>query len=149
MIYGTRSTAPHPEGRGLKCAFGKAISDAGVHVQDIALINAHGTGTRANDLAEAKALAALLPDPDEVPIVSTKGLTGHTLGAAGAIEAIFTLLALQHGQASGTVGCSVPDPVLSVKPLPEGQTSLLRNKLGISQSLAFGGGNSVLILEAA
>jgi len=152
--YGSASdawhpTAPHPEGRGLKCAFGKAISDAGVHVQDIALINAHGTGTRANDLAEAKALAALLPDPDEVPIVSTKGLTGHTLGAAGAIEAIFTLLALQHGQASGTVGCSVPDPVLSVKPLPEGQTSLLRNKLGISQSLAFGGGNSVLILEAA
>jgi len=152
--YGSASdawhpTAPHPEGRGLKCAFGKAISDAGVHVQDIALINAHGTGTRANDLAEAKALAALLPDPDEVPIVSTKGLTGHTLGAAGAIEAIFTLLALQHGQASGTVGCSVPDPVLSVKPLPEGQTSLLRNKLGISQSLAFGGGNSVLILETA
>jgi 3-oxoacyl-(acyl-carrier-protein) synthase len=142
-------TAPHPEGRGLKCAFGRAISDAGVHVQDIALINAHGTGTRANDLAEAEALAALLPDPDEVPIVSTKGLIGHTLGAAGAIEAIFTLLALQHGQTSGTVGCSVSDPALSVKPLPEGQTCRLRNKLGVSQSLAFGGSNSVLILEAA
>jgi 3-oxoacyl-(acyl-carrier-protein) synthase len=152
--YGSASdawhpTAPHPEGRGLKCAFDRAISDAGVHVQGIALINAHGTGTRANDLAETKALAALLLDPDEVPIVSTKGLTGHTLGAAGAIEAIFALVTLQHGQTSGTVGCFVPDPALSVKPLPEGQTSRLRNKLGISQSLAFGGSNSVLILEAA
>ena len=154
MGYGSASdawhpTAPHPEGQGLKNAFSRAVLDASIDVQDIALINAHGTGTRANDSAEANALADLLPNSDDVPIVSTKGLTGHTLGAAGGIEAIFTLLALRDGQISGTAGCSAPDPALPVRPLPEGQIRQLRSRLGISQSLAFGGTNSVLILEAA
>ena len=82
-------------------------------------------------------------------IVSTKGLTGHTLGAAGGIEAIFTLMALRAGYTPGTVGCSKLDSELPVKPLASDQGRELTGRIGLYESLAFGGGNSVLIMEAA
>ncbi len=140
-------TSPHPEGRGLKTALAQALAETGP--VKLALINAHGTGTRANDQAETNALAAALPDVAETAIVSTKGFTGHTLGAAGGIEAVFTLLALRHGMTPGTVGCPEVDPALPVKPLAQGENRQLAGSWGLSQSLAFGGGNAVLIMEAA
>ncbi|MBU0729649.1 MAG: beta-ketoacyl-[acyl-carrier-protein] synthase family protein [Proteobacteria bacterium] len=142
-------TAPHPEGRGLKSAFSIAVRDAGIHADQIILVNAHGTGTKANDIAETAALAEILPDPQQVAIVSTKGITGHTLGAAGGIEAILTLMALREGSTPGTIGCAGVDPAFRVKPLTQDQTTHLNGFIGASQSLAFGGGNAVLILEAA
>jgi len=140
-------TAPHPEGRGLKTALRQALDDASQ--PQIALVNAHGTGTRANDKAETSALSVMLPAPGKTVIVSTKGLTGHTLGAAGGIEAVFTLKALGLGYTPGTVGCLETDPEFAVEPLRQDKKSELSGRIGISQSLAFGGGNAALILEAA
>lgn len=140
-------TAPHPEARGLRHALERALADGRVAPESIALVNAHGTATPANDLAEARALAATLPPA--TPVVSTKGMTGHTLGAAGAIEAILTLLALGRGATHGTVGCRTADPELPFAPLPEAAHATLAGRLGISQSLAFGGCNAALVLEAA
>jgi len=139
-------TAPHPEGRGLKTALAQALREAGEG--DIVYVNAHGTGTKANDQAETAALAAALPGAGAAAIVSTKGFTGHTLGAAGGLEAIFTLLALRDGFTPGTVGCAELDPGFAVCPLLQNAGRNLPGLLGLSQSLAFGGGNSVLVLEA-
>ena len=151
--YGSASdawhpTAPHPDGRGLKCAFVQALADAGLSIQDVAMINAHGTGTKANDLAEANALSNLLPESCHIAIVSTKGMTGHTLGAAGGLEAILTLLALRQGVTPGTHGCQSSDPQLPVNPIPQGISVPLPTRIGMSQSLAFGGGNAALVMEA-
>jgi len=144
---GYHPTAPHPDGKGIRTALDLALADAGLTAPDIAYINAHGTGTRANDTAETAALAQF-HFSQACPIVSSKGLTGHTLGAAGAIEAIITLLTLGMGSTAGTNGCRQPDPDLPVQVLPEGQSMPLQGKIGISQSLGFGGFNGVLILEA-
>jgi 3-oxoacyl-[acyl-carrier-protein] synthase-1/3-oxoacyl-[acyl-carrier-protein] synthase II len=139
-------TSPHPEGRGLKNALAQALREAGPG--EIVLVNAHGTGTRANDQAETAALAAALPGVAGAAIVSTKGFTGHTLGAAGGLEAVFTLLALRDGFTPGTVGCHDLDPGFAVHPLRQSEGRRLPGRLGLSQSLAFGGGNAVLVLEA-
>jgi 3-oxoacyl-[acyl-carrier-protein] synthase-1/3-oxoacyl-[acyl-carrier-protein] synthase II len=142
-------TAPHPAGRGLQAALRQALRDCGAPHLVPALINAHGTGTKANDLAETAALAAIFPAAAELLVVSTKGLTGHTLGAAGGIEAVLTLMALREGRTPGTVGCFEPDPQLAVRPLTQTENRRLAGRWGISQSLAFGGSNSALVLEAA
>jgi 3-oxoacyl-[acyl-carrier-protein] synthase-1/3-oxoacyl-[acyl-carrier-protein] synthase II len=142
-------TAPHPAGRGLQTALRQALRDCGVPQLIPALVNAHGTGTKANDLAETAALAAIFPADAELVLVSSKGVTGHTLGAAGGLEAILTLMALRAGRTPGTVGCREPDPQLSLRPLTQTENRRLLSRWGISQSLAFGGSNSVLVLEAA
>ncbi len=152
LSYGAASdawhpTAPHPEGRGLSAALTHALHRGGLGISDISFINAHGTGTVANDLAETAALFSLF-DNDVPPVVSTKGATGHTLGAAGAIEAVLSLLTLSEGVAHGTRGCTEPDPALRVPVLKSGDRTRLSGMVGISQSLAFGGGNSVLVVEA-
>ena len=146
---GHHPTAPHPEGRGLQHAVCIALKDAGLGKGDISMINAHGTGTRANDLAETKAIAEVGFDGNKVSVVSTKGITGHTLGAAGGVEAVFTLMALNQGEVFGTVGCIEPDPELSFPVLPQGQRVELSGRIGLSQSLAFGGSNSALVLEGS
>ncbi len=138
-------TAPHPEGRGLAAALGQALKQAGVAAPS--LINGHGTGTRANDQAETTALASVFGSA-AIPLISTKGITGHTLGAAGGVEAVFTLESLRRGETFGSVGCRTPDPELPYAPLPEGERVPLRSRTGVSQSLAFGGTNSVLVMEA-
>ena len=142
-------TAPHPEGQGIVKAVTIAIEEAGDANLKFNLINAHGTATKANDVAETNALAVILnAQRNETPIISTKGITGHTLGAAGAIEAILTLFSLKQETTDGTVGCHEIDPSLKVKPLSEPERVKLTGKIGLSQSLAFGGGNSALIVEA-
>lgn len=144
---GHHPTAPHPEGRGLQQAIRTAMTEAGVGVAGISLINGHGTGTQANDLAETTGLAAL--GFSRTPLISTKGATGHTLGAAGGIEAVLCLRALQEGRTFGTVGCRQPDPRLAMSPLTQGERVTLDGRVGLSHSLAFGGGNAALVLEAA
>ncbi|MBM9519745.1 beta-ketoacyl-[acyl-carrier-protein] synthase family protein [Desulforhopalus vacuolatus] len=139
-------TAPHPQGRGLQLAIRAALLDAQINRQDICMINAHGTGTPSNDIAETQAVFEAGIDPS-VPMVSTKGITGHTLGAAGGVEAVLTLLTLNHGHIIGTVGCTHPDPLLNFPVIPEAESQALAGIIGISQSLAFGGSNSVLIIE--
>lgn len=151
--YGSSSdawhpTAPHPEGEGVVRAVKLAAVEAGDINLRFDLINAHGTATKANDVAETNALAIILAEQDGVPIISTKGITGHTLGAAGAIEAILTLLSLKQKNTGGTIGCQNVDPDLKVIPLSQTKKMKLTGKVGLSQSLAFGGGNSALIVEA-
>lgn len=140
-------TGPHPEGRGLQLAFRNSLKNSGVGIDSIAMINGHGTGTPANDLAETTALAGLGFDTLSVPVVSTKGTTGHTLGAAGGVEAVYTLMALNKGEVFGTTGCCNQDDKLPLDVLAQGQKKSLKSRIGVSQSLAFGGSNSVLILE--
>lgn len=141
-------TAPHPGGRGLVQSVTLAMQDAGVTSTDIHLINCHGTGTKANDMAETNALAELGFSKIHCPAVSTKGITGHTLGAAGAIETILTLQTLRHGITPGTIGCTAIDKTLSFQVLLENDSVTLNGPIGLNQSLAFGGSNSALILEA-
>lgn len=147
--YGTASdayhpTAPSPDARGLRRATADALADAGLSASHISLINAHGTGTRDNDRVEALFLADTFPG---IPFLSTKGATGHTLGAAGAIEAVFTIAMLARGRAPATPALSVADPDLGVAPLT-GPASLC-GTVGLSQTLAFGGNNAVLVVSAA
>lgn len=144
---GHHPTAPHHEGRGLQRAVKNALVDAGIGRKEISLINAHGTGTTVNDLAETTALAHVGFKGKELAVVSTKGATGHTLGAAGGVEAVYALLTLNKGIATGTVGCREPDPELRFPILPEGERFALPSRIGISQSLAFGGGNSAIVIE--
>ncbi len=142
-------TAPDPLGRGLQLAVTKALIDGGVSIENISMINGHGTGTLANDRAETNALAALGFVSGRLPVVSTKGATGHTLGAAGGVEAVFTLMALNRGEVTGTIGCLQPDPQLDFEILPQSGSAVLAGRVGISQSLAFGGGNGALVIEGA
>jgi 3-oxoacyl-(acyl-carrier-protein) synthase len=145
--YGTAAdahhlTAPHPEGLGLKKAIAEALQQAGLGTRNIAFINAHGTGTLNNDRAEAAVFKELFLGK---PIVATKGVTGHTLGAAGAIEAVFTIAHLAAGKIPASPGFERPDPELGVAPTSRPKT--IRGKVAMSQSLAFGGNNSVLIIR--
>ena len=135
-------TAPHPEARGLKSALNAALVRAGITDGDIDFINVHGTGTPTNDQVEGLVIRQRFPD---TLISTTKGFTGHTLGAAGAIEAAFTLACLERGSLPPGKGFARPDPAIGVEPV----TSPTRfdGRIGLSQSLAFGGNNSVLILE--
>lgn len=142
-------TAPHADARGLQLAVKKAMKDAELNITSIALINGHGTGTPANDKAETNGVLGLGFQSHTVPLISTKGATGHTLGAAGGVEAVFTLLDLNAGEVAGTVGCKEPDETICYEPLPEGETAVLKGTIGLTQSLAFGGSNGALIIEGA
>lgn len=138
-------TAPHPEGRGAVAAMQAALADAGLAPGDVDYVNAHGTATPANDRAESLALAAVFPG--EGPLTSsTKALTGHTLGAAGALEAALCVLALAEGFAPGAAGLVEPDPELQVRHVPAGgQAAPLR--VALSNSFGFGGNNAALVLK--
>jgi len=134
-------TAPHPEGEGLRRAIAEALSCCGTAPADIAFVNAHGTGTPDNDRVESRVLADLLP---QVPFLSTKGYTGHTLGAAGAIEAVFTVACLERSQIPANVGFQEADPDLGGTPVR--QKVPTNGSIALSESLAFGGSNSVIVL---
>jgi len=137
-------TAPHPKGEGLKNAIKNIIEQAGIKPKSIAMINAHGTGTIVNDLSESYAIEAVLGC--NIPVVSTKGITGHCLGAAGAIEALWTIEALNNLICPGTIGLNKKDPKININAIIQGEKVSLKSNIGISQSLAFGGSNSCLLL---
>ena len=133
-------TAPAPDGRGLKKAIAGAMAACRKSVEKIAFINAHGTGTPDNDRIESQVLNEILAG---IPFLSTKGNTGHTLGAAGAIEAAFTISCLEAEKIPASAGFATADPDLPATPVQ--QETPVNGTIAISQSLAFGGNNSVLV----
>ena len=109
-------TAPHPEGIGAKLVMRHALEDAGLSVEDIDYINVHGTSTPLGDVQESKAIQDVFGEHAyKVNISSTKSMTGHLLGAAGAIEAIATIMAIKHGIIPPTINFATPDPELDPK----------------------------------
>ena len=139
-------SAPHPEGRGARAAMAQALQRAALSPQDIGYINLHGTATPANDLSEGRGVAAVFADHPDVPSSSTKGMMGHTLGAAGAVEAVVSALALQHGLLPASVGMQAPDPdiPLNIVSVPQRLPSL---RHVLSNSFGFGGSNASLVLS--
>ncbi|MBA3607412.1 MAG: beta-ketoacyl-[acyl-carrier-protein] synthase family protein, partial [Chthoniobacterales bacterium] len=137
-------TQPHPSGIGPRQAMERALQSAGLAPDAIDYVNAHGTATPFNDAAEGKAIAELL---GRVPVSSTKGMMGHSLGAAGAIEAVLTILALRDGFLPANINFRVPDLGLDL--------DIVANKVrpaqaarALSNSFGFGGTNASIVLEA-
>lgn len=137
------AVAPSPDGKGALAAMEKAIYDAGVNAADIEYINIHGTGTPDNDAAEAAAVRSLFGDKIP-PLSSIKGVLGHTLGAAGAIEAAVGVMGLSDGFMPPNVGLSIADPQLGLRPI----TKLTEKefKFLLTNSFGFGGNNASLVL---
>jgi 3-oxoacyl-[acyl-carrier-protein] synthase I len=138
-------SSPHPEGLGARLAMAAALRSAGLDAGAIDYINLHGTATPANDAAEGKAVAALFGD--RVPCSSTKGATGHTLGAAGAVEAVICALALTHGFLPGSPGTKRSDPTIPIDYLLHSRNGQPRRVL--TNSFGFGGSNCSLLLGSA
>jgi 3-oxoacyl-[acyl-carrier-protein] synthase II len=149
-------TAPDPEGRGAADAIRRALGDADVPPEDVDYVNAHGTSTQLNDRAETEALKAALGEHAlRVPVSSLKSAIGHLLGAAGAVEAIATVLALGERIAPPTLGYGQPDEGMDLDYVPDGARPLAERPNGngrspaiaLSNSFGFGGHNAVLCLR--
>ena len=138
-------TAPAPEGEGALRCMQTALDDAGLSAADIAHINAHGTSTALNDAAEAEGIAKLFGTPGPI-VTSTKGVTGHSLGAAGALEAIAVLLAMQHGVVPPTDGLTNYDPALPPIDVVQSEPRSWTPGPSLSNSFGFGGHNGTLVL---
>ncbi len=138
-------TQPSPDGAAR--AIRAALSDAGVQPADIGYINAHGTGTLANDATETTAIRQVFGEHvDRLPVSSTKSMHGHTLGAAGAIEAAATLLALRNGILPPTANFNQPDPACNLDVIPN-LARAAAVEFALSNSFAFGGLNAVLVFR--
>lgn len=138
-------SAPHPEGDGAEAAMRRALDQAGCKPEDVDHVNAHGTATPLNDIAEGKAIARVFGN--EIPVVSTKGYTGHALGGAGSTEAVFSVLALEEGFIPPSLGADPIDPRLTINVAREGGRGKYRRVL--SNSFAFGGNNVCVLLRSA
>ncbi len=140
-------TAPRPDGSGGAKAMAMAIADAGITPDQVDYINAHGTSTHLNDAGETAAVKTVFGDhARKLSMSSTKSMTGHMLGAAGAVEAMFTALSLRDGYMPATIHYSVPDPECDLDVVPnEGREAQLRYAL--SNSLGFGGHNGSILLK--
>jgi 3-oxoacyl-[acyl-carrier-protein] synthase-1 len=134
-------SAPDPSGEGARAAMAAALAQAGVAPDDVDYINAHSPGTRLNDLSEGLAVKALFGRP--VPIASTKGFTGHLLGAGGATEAVFSIVAVEQGWIPRSVGADPVDVDLGLNVPTDRLDTPCRNVL--SNSFAFGGNNVSLL----
>lgn len=140
-------TAPAPEGEGAQRAMKRAMKDAGVGPADIDYINAHGTSTPANDLNETKAIKAVFADrAKDVNVSSTKSMTGHMLGAAGAVEFIFCALATRDSMIPPTMHYETPDPELDLNYTPN-KAVKRAVKYALSNSFGFGGHNVTLAVK--
>lgn len=138
-------SAPHPEGTGAALAMQQALNAAGVTADQVDHVNAHGTGTRLNDASESKAIAAIFGR--EVPVTSTKGYTGHTLGAAGATEAAIAIFSLIENWIPPSLGADPIDPTIEINVVHALQHTRVRRVM--SNSFAFGGNNVSVLLRAA
>jgi 3-oxoacyl-[acyl-carrier-protein] synthase II len=146
-------TAPPPGGDGAAAAITRALEDAKLTPDDLVYVNAHGTSTPINDRAETAALKTALGERARtIPISSTKSAIGHLLGAAGAVEAVATILALRARLLPPTIGLEEPDPELDLDYIPDIARALNLDRgqcaIAISNSFGFGGHNAVLCLEA-
>ncbi|GGZ64344.1 beta-ketoacyl-ACP synthase II [Streptomyces bluensis] len=142
-------TAPHPQGRGARLAVEAALRDAGVAPGEVDYVNAHGTGTVLNDAVEIAVLRQVLGERvTRIPVSSTKSVTGHMIGAAGAVELVTAIQVLRTGTVPPTVNCHHPiDPEINFVP-HEAQT---RDgmRVALSNSFGFGGHNAALVVRAA
>jgi 3-oxoacyl-(acyl-carrier-protein) synthase len=118
------------------------MAEANITPQDVCFVNAHGTATRDNDKVEGAVLARVFGPG--IKFLSTKGFTGHTLGAAGALEVVFTAAALRKGWIPASIGFVHQDDEISVTPVTE--KTPIHGRFGISTSLAFGGNNAALVM---
>ena len=140
-------TAPAPAGDGAVRCMREAMADAGVRPEDVDYVNAHGTSTPQNDATETTAIRRVFGEhADRLMVSSTKSQTGHLLGAAGGVEAAYTLLALTHGVAPATMNYEEPDPECDLDYVPnEPRRAPLR--VALSNSFGFGGANACLVLR--
>ncbi len=150
-IVGTASTAdahhltaPHPAGEGAERAVRLALDDAGMRPADVGYINAHGTGTQLNDVTESQVVARIFGD-HQPAVSSIKGVTGHALGASGAVEAVASVMSILRSEIPPNIGLDVPDPAIEL-------TDIVREirpwepGLILSNSFGFGGHNVVLAI---
>ena len=135
-------TAPHPEGDGAERAIRLALADAGLEPADIGYVNAHGTGTELNDRTEGSVIARVFER--QPPVSSVKGVTGHALGASGAIEAAATVLAIDRGELPPNAGLLDRDPEIPLDSIATERTSW-NPRPAVSNSFGFGGHNTVLV----
>jgi 3-oxoacyl-[acyl-carrier-protein] synthase-1 len=142
---GHHMSSPHPQGAGAAAAMRAALAQAGLQAHEVDYLNLHGTGTPGNDAAEDLAVAAVYGPA--LPCSSTKGHTGHTLGAAGAVEAAIVMLALQHGHLPGGLNVQEPDAALRSHYLRQPREMAI--KVAASNSFGFGGSNASLLFGAA
>lgn len=140
-------TAPAPGGAGGAACMAQALADAGIAPEEVDYINAHGTSTPMNDACETAAIHSTFGGHAQKLLVSsTKSMTGHLLGAAGAVEAIFTALALKEGFVPATIGYREADPACDLDIVPnEGRKADIR--VALSNSLGFGGHNAAIVLR--
>lgn len=145
-FHRTRSS---PDGKPIIACIRQAIEDAGAAPEDIDYVNAHGTGTPENDKMEWLGLATVFGErASRIPVSSNKSMIGHTLTAAGAIEAVFSLLAMRHGRLPPTINYQTPDPALPIDCVPNVARDA-RVTRTISNSFGFGGQNVSLVLSVA
>jgi 3-oxoacyl-[acyl-carrier-protein] synthase II len=140
-------TAPSPGGVGAIACMKLALEDAGLTAADIVHINAHGTSTPLNDAAEAEAVRAIFGD-NSVPVMSGKGVTGHALGAAGALEAAQVLLAFENKSIPPTAGTTEVDPAMAID-LVHGSPRAWTPGPTLSNNFGFGGHNGTVVLAPA
>jgi 3-oxoacyl-[acyl-carrier-protein] synthase-1 len=138
-------SAPHPEGLGARLAMADALARAGIDADAVGYLNLHGTATPANDTVEAGAVAALFSE--RLHASSTKGWTGHTLGAAGIVESVIALLALESGELPGTLNSRIPDPACGPQIRFEGARREIQ--YAMNNSFGFGGNNATLVFGRA
>jgi 3-oxoacyl-(acyl-carrier-protein) synthase len=136
-------TAPRPDGSGLETALMRALDEAGVTPSEIDFVNAHGTATKDNDKVEGSVLSRVFGK--KIKFLSTKGFTGHTLGAAGGLEAVFAGLGLREGWIPASAGFAAMDEEIGIAPVD--RKTEIKGNYAISTSLAFGGNNSALVIS--
>ena len=152
--YGTNGdahhiTSPAPDGEGAARCMALTLEDAGVEAAEVDYINAHGTSTPYNDANETAAIKTVFGDhAGAVAVSSTKSMTGHLLGAAGAVEAIYSALTLHHGVLPPTINYETPDPDCDLDYVPN-QPREADMRVALSNSFGFGGTNACILLRKA
>jgi 3-oxoacyl-[acyl-carrier-protein] synthase II len=144
----THVTEPDPSGENPARAMRMALADAGIRSEDVDYINAHGTSTPLGDASETKVIKLALGEENarRTPISSTKGATGHCLGAAGAVEAIFTILAVNRNTLPPTINYESPDPECDLDYIPN-ESREANVRVGVSNSFGFGGHNACIVVR--
>ena len=143
---GYHIAAPEPEGKGAARAITKALIDAGIKASDVSHINAHATSTPVGDIAESKAMnLALGKDIENIIVSATKSMTGHLLGGAGALESIFSVLALKYGKAPGTLNLDNKDELINLNVFKETQNLDVKANYALNNSFGFGGHNVCVV----
>jgi 3-oxoacyl-[acyl-carrier-protein] synthase II len=146
---GFHRTRSSPDGKPIIACMRAALADAGLAPEDVGYINAHGTGTPENDKMEWVGVSAVFGDrAGSIPMSSNKSMIGHSLTAAGAVEAIFSVLTIRHGLLPPTINYDIPDPALPVDCVPN-VARAARVRHAISNSFGFGGQNVCLVLGAS